>query len=259
MDDLAPHELGQQRLPLAALRVLGDFARERAVAGEECLRQVEQRLPQLVLDPGRATGVLDVLGGKRLAHALRLRVDEEDRLETRWRAPSRRRRRASPAARRPRSAPPAGRSAGSDASHRSADLTSASGSLSLLPSPNIGRSAVASRSDPQLSGRNRQVIDLWCTRVGAIASDRLAAWIDNLPAKRREGRVGQAWMIAQSDRAGQPRTAVCWHASCMVRGVLHRLACAAASSGSARTASLHRNRAKGHSLYLCSTGCDGDK
>jgi len=50
VQDLAREELGQERLPLVALRMAGDFLRERRVAGEETLRQVEQRLPKLILD-----------------------------------------------------------------------------------------------------------------------------------------------------------------------------------------------------------------
>ncbi len=48
--DFAGDELRQQALPFVALRVARDLARERAIAHEEALRQVEQRLPELTFD-----------------------------------------------------------------------------------------------------------------------------------------------------------------------------------------------------------------
>ena len=51
MHDLSGDQLGQQRLPFVALRMIGNFARERLVTQQEPLRQVEQRLPQLVFHP----------------------------------------------------------------------------------------------------------------------------------------------------------------------------------------------------------------
>src|SRR5207244_4204585 len=54
MDDLPRDQLGQQRLPFLTLGVGADLAPESLVAEKESLRQVEQSLPQLVLDPSRA-------------------------------------------------------------------------------------------------------------------------------------------------------------------------------------------------------------
>ena len=71
----------KQRLPLAALPVLGDVGRERLVREQERLREVEQRRPQLVLDARAARRVLDVLGRQRLAQLLGERVRAEDGLE----------------------------------------------------------------------------------------------------------------------------------------------------------------------------------
>ena len=49
VQNLSREELRQQPLPFLALRVAGNLARECRVTGEEALRQVEQRLPELVL------------------------------------------------------------------------------------------------------------------------------------------------------------------------------------------------------------------
>ena len=87
MHDLAGDELRQQRLPLARRGVLGRLARKRGVALQEALGQVEQRLPELVLDLRAAAGVLDVLPGQGPAQRPRLRVGVEHRFEARRRAP----------------------------------------------------------------------------------------------------------------------------------------------------------------------------
>ena len=45
MNDLARDQLRQQRLPLVALSVCADLTRERLIAEQEALRQIEQCLP----------------------------------------------------------------------------------------------------------------------------------------------------------------------------------------------------------------------
>ncbi len=79
--DLPRDELRQQRLPLVALRMAGDFAGERAVACEETLGEVGHRLPELILYRRRAARVLEILRGERTAQAPRLHVDAKDCLE----------------------------------------------------------------------------------------------------------------------------------------------------------------------------------
>ena len=86
VDDLPGDDPGQERLPLAALSVVGDVVRERRVREQERLRHVEERGPQLVLDARAPARVLDVLGGERLAHGLRERVGAEHRFERGGRA-----------------------------------------------------------------------------------------------------------------------------------------------------------------------------
>ena len=113
---------GSSACHLLALRVRGDFARERGVAGEETLRQVEQRLPELVLDPRRAARVLDVLRDQRAAQALACR----GRRGTPPRAPAacaaRALGRACASSARTLALDASGSLPGSEASQRSADL-----------------------------------------------------------------------------------------------------------------------------------------
>jgi hypothetical protein len=71
--DLAAQELGQELLPLRALRVVRHFARERVISEQERLREVEERRPQLMLDPRAARRVLDVLHRQALADRRALR------------------------------------------------------------------------------------------------------------------------------------------------------------------------------------------
>ena len=66
--------------------MLGDLPRERMIDVQECLRQPEQRGPQLVLDARAARRVLEVLVDQRLAPRGRLRVDVEHRLQPAGRA-----------------------------------------------------------------------------------------------------------------------------------------------------------------------------
>jgi hypothetical protein len=66
--------------------MIGDLARERLVGEQECLREVEQRRPQLILDLGTAVGVLDILRGKCLAQSGGAAVGEEQGLESPGRA-----------------------------------------------------------------------------------------------------------------------------------------------------------------------------
>ncbi len=84
--DLARDEFRQLRLPLAALGPLRDLACERAVADEEALREVEQRLPQLVLDLARPVRVLDVLRRQVAPQCLGARIEAKQRLEARQRS-----------------------------------------------------------------------------------------------------------------------------------------------------------------------------
>src|SRR6266478_3243028 len=86
MDDLARDKLGQQRLPLVALCVTGDVAPERLIAEQESLRQVEQCLPELILDPRGTVAVLQILRRQAPSQRLGLGVEMEYCLEARRRA-----------------------------------------------------------------------------------------------------------------------------------------------------------------------------
>ena len=86
MDDLARDKLGQQRLPLVALRVTADVAPERLIAEQESLRQVEQRLPELILDPRRTVAVLQILRSQAPPQRLGIGIEMEYGLEARRRA-----------------------------------------------------------------------------------------------------------------------------------------------------------------------------
>ena len=83
MHDLSGDQLGQQRLPFVALRMIGNFARERLVTQKEPLREVEQRLPQLVFHPRRTVAVFEILRGQILAQGVGEAVDAENRFEPR--------------------------------------------------------------------------------------------------------------------------------------------------------------------------------
>src|SRR5258708_6990922 len=86
MHDLPGDQFGQQRLPLVALGMGTDLAGERLIAKQEALRQVEQRLPELVLDPRGAVSVLEVLRREILAQRIGVSVDMEHGLEARRRS-----------------------------------------------------------------------------------------------------------------------------------------------------------------------------
>src|SRR6184192_602317 len=59
------------------------FARERLVTQKEPLREVEQRLPQLVFHPRRTVAVFEILRGQILAQGVGEAVDAENRFEPR--------------------------------------------------------------------------------------------------------------------------------------------------------------------------------
>ncbi len=63
VDDLSRDQLGKERAPPVALGVVADFARERLVAQQKALGQVEHRLPKLAFDAARAGAVLVILRG----------------------------------------------------------------------------------------------------------------------------------------------------------------------------------------------------
>ncbi len=86
MGDLAGDVLRELRTPLAALTVLGELMGVTAVAHKKALREVEQRLPELVLDLAGAIRVLDVLRGQVAAQRLGARVEVEQRRQPRQRA-----------------------------------------------------------------------------------------------------------------------------------------------------------------------------
>ena len=50
------------------------------------MRQIEQRLPQLTFDAGRAVAVFQVLGGQRFSQSLGVDVEAKDRLKPRRRS-----------------------------------------------------------------------------------------------------------------------------------------------------------------------------
>ncbi len=81
MQDLAPDERGQHRLPLVAGHGIGDLAGERGVALTESVRNVGQGMPELFLDLRRAARVLHVLRREVAHEAACMRVDDEHRLE----------------------------------------------------------------------------------------------------------------------------------------------------------------------------------
>ena len=86
VDDLPRDQLRKQRAPPVALGVVADFARERLVAEQKALGQVEHRLPELAFDAARAAAMLVILRGQRAAQRLALDVQPEHRLEPRRRA-----------------------------------------------------------------------------------------------------------------------------------------------------------------------------
>jgi hypothetical protein len=81
MEDLAREQRGKHGEPLVPGHRIGDFARECRVARLESLRELVQRLPELLLDLGRAFRVLDVLGRQVSHEPVRMVVGDEHRLE----------------------------------------------------------------------------------------------------------------------------------------------------------------------------------
>ena len=82
--DLPHDEPREERTPFAAGGLIADVAGKRPVALVESLRQLEQRLPELVPDFRGAAHMLDVLLRQGSRESVRIGVDPENPFEGRW-------------------------------------------------------------------------------------------------------------------------------------------------------------------------------